>query len=112
MFARLPPPFALVHFLSPPRCDFNQMRADPVYHGHFKCNLKTLEGSYPNTLRWMRRVFQRDGVSATVDMVHIKKHYYMSHVSQVAGKLTSLQIKINPTQIVPLNDGPDLTLAI
>ena len=75
------------------------IRFDPVYHGHFKCNLKTIENGYPGILNWCRRVYQMDGVEGTVHMDHIKNHYYQSHV------------KINPNQIVPMNNGPDLTLA-
>ncbi|KAJ2307621.1 S-glutathionyl-(chloro)hydroquinone reductase [Coemansia sp. Cherry 401B] len=72
------------------------LRFDPVYHGHFKCNLKQIATGYPNILRWMREVYQLPGIKETVNMEHIKKHYYMSHV------------QINPTQVVPLSNGPDL----
>ena len=76
------------------------INADPVYHGHFKCNVRTIEHGYPNILRWLRRVYQTHKVNGTVNMDHIKKLYYTS------------QIKINPTQIVPLNNGPDLNIPI
>ncbi|KAJ1883406.1 S-glutathionyl-(chloro)hydroquinone reductase [Coemansia sp. RSA 1722] len=72
------------------------VRFDPVYHGHFKCNLKQIATGYPNILRWTREIYQLPGVAGTVNMEHIKKHYYMSHT------------QINPTQVVPLSDGPDL----
>ncbi|KAJ1985910.1 S-glutathionyl-(chloro)hydroquinone reductase [Dimargaris cristalligena] len=72
------------------------LRFDPVYHGHFKCNLKTIAADYPNILRWARQVYQMPRVAETVDMEHIKRHYYMSHT------------QINPNQIVPLNNGPNL----
>ncbi|KAI8323229.1 hypothetical protein GQ54DRAFT_258605 [Martensiomyces pterosporus] len=72
------------------------VRFDPVYHGHFKCNLKQIATGYPNILRWTREVYQLPGIKETVNMEHIKKHYYMSHTM------------INPTQVVPLNNGPDL----
>lgn len=36
-------------------------RFDPVYVGHFKCNLKTIEKDYPNTLRWARQLYQIPG---------------------------------------------------
>lgn len=74
------------------------VRFDPVYHGHFKCNLKSMTHNYPSILRWARRVYQMPKVAETVNMEHIKKHYYMSHV------------QINPTQVVPLYNGPDLSL--
>ncbi|KAJ2295788.1 S-glutathionyl-(chloro)hydroquinone reductase [Coemansia sp. RSA 353] len=72
------------------------VRFDPVYHGHFKCNIKQIATDYPNILRWTREIYQLPGIKETVNMEHIKKHYYMSHT------------QINPTQVVPLNNGPDL----
>lgn len=81
------------------RCFTTIVRFDPVYHGHFKCNKGTIEHDYPNILRWAKEVYQLDGgkIAETVNMEHIKKHYYMSH------------IKINPNRIVGLSDGPDLS---
>jgi glutathionyl-hydroquinone reductase len=78
------------------------VRFDPVYHTHFKCNLKSIACSYPCLLRFMRDVyhFQYPKIADTIHMEHTKKHYYRSH------------IKINPTQIVPLNNGPDLTIKV
>ena len=72
------------------------LRFDPVYHGHFKCNLRRLV-DYPNLWPYTRELYQWPGVAETVDFTHIKGHYYRSHVS------------INPTGIVPL--GPLLDLA-
>ncbi|KAF7724180.1 S-glutathionyl-(chloro)hydroquinone reductase [Apophysomyces ossiformis] len=72
------------------------VRFDPVYHGHFKCNLKSIEKDYPNILKWARRIYQLPGIAETVNMEHIKKHYYMSHR------------QINPTQVVPVSNGPNL----
>lgn len=34
------------------------VRFDPVYHTHFKCNLKTISSDYPNILRWARMIYQ------------------------------------------------------
>lgn len=69
------------------------IRFDAVYHGHFKCNLKQLR-EYPNISGYIRELYQIPGVAETVDMQHIKSHYYASHTM------------INPTGIVPL--GPTL----
>lgn len=69
------------------------IRFDAVYHGHFKCNLKQLR-EYPNISGYLRELYRIEGVSETVDMNHIKQHYYYSHDM------------INPTRIVPL--GPEL----
>ena len=70
------------------------VRFDPVYVGHFKCNLKTL-ADYPNISNYVRELYQIDGIAETVHMDHIKNHYYKSHRT------------INPTGVVPL--GPTLT---
>ncbi|RUS31610.1 hypothetical protein BC938DRAFT_477454 [Jimgerdemannia flammicorona] len=37
------------------------VRFDPVYHGHFKCNVKSIEKDYPNILRWARQVSCKGG---------------------------------------------------
>lgn len=76
------------------------VRFDPVYHGHFKCNVKSIGHDYPAILKWARKIYQIEGVADTVDMEHIKKHYYMSHT------------QINPTQVVPVGNGPDLSVKI
>jgi putative glutathione S-transferase len=72
------------------------VRFDPVYVGHFKCNLRRLV-DYTNLWKYTRDLYQQPGVAATIDMNHIKRHYYVSHVS------------MNPTQVVPL--GPEIDLS-
>ncbi len=72
------------------------VRFDAVYYGHFKCNLKHL-WDYPNLSGYLRDLFQVPGVAETVNLDHIKRHYYMS------------QRTINPSQVVPL--GPRLDFA-
>jgi putative glutathione S-transferase len=67
------------------------LRFDPVYVGHFKCNLRRLI-NYPHLFAYVRELFQIEGVEETVDFGHIKRHYYQSHTM------------INPTGIVPV--GP------
>lgn len=69
------------------------VRFDPVYHGHFKCNIRMLK-DYPNLWAYSRDLYQQPGVAETVHFDHIKGHYYESHTM------------INPTGIVPV--GPDL----
>jgi putative glutathione S-transferase len=71
------------------------IRFDPVYVGHFKCNLRRI-ADYPNLSNYLRDLYQTPGVAGSVDMHHIKGHYYQSHRT------------INPTGIVPL--GPVLDL--
>jgi glutathionyl-hydroquinone reductase len=68
-------------------------RFDPVYSGHFKCNLRRLV-DYPNLWGFTRELYQRPGIAGTTNFTHIKRHYYQSHRS------------INPTGIVPV--GPEL----
>ena len=64
------------------------VRFDAVYYGHFKCNLRRIV-DYPNLWGYLKDLYQQPGVADTVNMEHIKKHYYGSHES------------INPTRIVP-----------
>jgi len=67
------------------------LRFDPVYYGHFKCNLRRLI-DYPNLWAYTRDLYQHPGIADTINFDHIKKHYYGSHLS------------VNPTGIVPM--GP------
>jgi glutathionyl-hydroquinone reductase len=69
------------------------VRFDAVYYSHFKCNLRRIV-DYPNLSNYVRELYQVPGVAETVNMDHIKWHYYMSMTA------------INPTRIVPL--GPEL----
>ena len=71
------------------------VRFDPVYVGHFKCNLRRI-ADYASLSNYLRDLYQVPGVSGTVNLHHIKAHYYGSHGS------------INPTGIVPV--GPELDL--
>ena len=64
------------------------IRFDAVYHGHFKCNLKQI-ADYPHLAGYVRELYQVPGVAETVNMKHIKEHYYRSHAT------------INPTGVVP-----------
>jgi len=72
------------------------IRFDAVYYGHFKTNLKRIE-DYPNLSNYVRDLYQIDGVADTVDIEHIKTHYYVS------------QTTVNPTQIVPVGPSLDFT---
>jgi glutathionyl-hydroquinone reductase len=71
------------------------VRFDAVYYGHFKCNLRRIL-DYPNLWGYLRDLYQYDGIAATVNFDHIKRHYYYTHGD------------INPTRIVPI--GPILEL--
>lgn len=67
------------------------LRFDPVYHTHFKCNLRRLI-DYPSLWAYTRDLLQWPGIMETFYLDHIKNHYYQSHPS------------INPSRLVPL--GP------
>lgn len=71
------------------------VRFDPVYVGHFKCNIRRID-DYPALSGYLRELFQMPGIADTVRLDHIKDHYYGSHET------------INPTRIVPV--GPKLDL--
>jgi putative glutathione S-transferase len=69
------------------------VRFDAVYHGHFKCNIRRLI-DFPNLWSYTRELYQWSRIASTVNFVHIKRHYYMSHRH------------INPTGVVPV--GPSV----
>jgi len=69
------------------------VRFDAVYVGHFKTNLRRIV-DYPNLWGYARELYQHPGIADTVDMDHIKRHYYVTHD------------QINPTGIVPA--GPEV----
>jgi putative glutathione S-transferase len=72
------------------------VRFDAVYYSHFKCNLRRII-DYPNLSNYLRDLYQQPGVAATVNMGHIKTHYYGGHRH------------LNPRGIVPR--GPLLDFA-
>lgn len=73
------------------------IRFDPVYHQHFKCNIKMIRHDYPYIHNWVRLLYWKiPGFNETTDFEHIKKHYTKSH------------IKINPNQITALGPVPHI----
>ena len=69
------------------------VRFDAVYVGHFKCNIRRI-ADYPNLSGYLRDLYQWPGVAPTVNLEHIKRHYYESHPT------------VNPSGVVPA--GPVL----
>jgi len=67
------------------------VRFDAVYYSHFKCNVRRIL-DYPNLQGYLLDLYQQPGIAATVNLDHIKRHYYATHR------------EINPTGIVPI--GP------
>ena len=70
------------------------IRFDNVYHLHFKCNRKRIL-DYPNLMGFTRELYQWPGVSETVNLDHIVRHYHYSHDM------------INPNRILPINPQID-----
>lgn len=73
------------------------VRFDAVYVGHFKCNIRRI-ADYQHLSAYLRELYQQPGVAETINMVHIKRHYYFSHTM------------INPTQVIPAGPALDLEL--
>ncbi len=69
---------------------------DAVYYGQFKANLRRI-AEYPNLQPYLLDLYQQPGIKETVDMDHIKTHYYYSHQM------------INPSRIVPIGPKLDFT---
>jgi putative glutathione S-transferase len=72
------------------------IRFDVVYVGHFKCNIRRI-ADYPNLSEYLRDLYQQPGIAKTVNLEHIKKHYYESHET------------INPSRVVPKGPVVDFT---
>jgi putative glutathione S-transferase len=72
------------------------VRFDAVYFGHFKCNLRRIV-DYPNLQGYLLDLYQQPGIAETVNLDHIKRHYYYTHD------------EINPTRIVPIGPLLDFT---
>ncbi len=69
------------------------VRFDQVYHTHFMCNRQYVR-EYGNLWPYLRDLYGTPGFGGTVDMAHIKEHYYTTHPG------------VNPHRIVAR--GPDL----
>lgn len=54
------------------------VRFDPVYVTHFKCDRKRI-ADYPALSGYLRELYQLPGVAETVNMQHIREHYFFSH---------------------------------
>jgi len=71
------------------------IRFDTVYVGHFKCNIRRI-ADYKHLQRYLKELYRQPLIAETVNLFHIKHHYYESHRH------------INPSGIVPA--GPVLDL--
>jgi putative glutathione S-transferase len=71
------------------------VRFDIAYYGAFKCNLRRV-ADYPALFGYLRELYQRPGIAATVDLARIKSDYYSIRT-------------INPSGVVPAGPPePDL----
>ncbi|WP_284006965.1 glutathione S-transferase family protein [Haloarcula pelagica] len=78
-------------------CMFTTLvRFDEVYHTHFMCNHRLVR-EYDNLWPYLRDLFQTPGVAETVNMDHIKEHYYTTHPD------------VSPKRIVPMGPDPDFS---
>lgn len=71
------------------------VRFDPVYVTHFKCD-KYRISDYLNLYGFLRDIYQISGIAETVNMDHIRHHYFRSHKT------------INPTGIISVGPWQDL----
>ncbi|HJV86853.1 MAG TPA: glutathione S-transferase family protein [Noviherbaspirillum sp.] len=72
------------------------VRFDCVYFIHFKCCLRRIT-EYPNLANYLKDMYQVPGVAGTVNMDHMKRHYYLSHPH------------LNPAGIIPVGPTFDLS---
>jgi len=66
---------------------------------YFKCNKKTIRDGYPNIFNYVKDIYQLPGVAKSVNMTHIKMHYFTSHP------------KLNTYGIIPKGNPDDFSLA-
>jgi putative glutathione S-transferase len=69
------------------------IRFDHVYHTHFKCNRRAIH-EYDHLWPYLRDLYRLPGVADTVNLDHIREHYYRTHPN------------VNPSRVVA--PGPDL----
>lgn len=72
------------------------IRFDDVYHTHFKCNRRKIS-EYPHLWNYLKELYQLPGVADTVNLEHIREHYYRTHSD------------INPKHIVAVGPNHDFS---
>ncbi|WDE06070.1 glutathione S-transferase C-terminal domain-containing protein [Thalassomonas viridans] len=72
------------------------VRFDVVYYVHFKVCLHRVS-DYEHLREYLRDLYQIPAIAETVDMEHIKRHYYRSHY------------ELNPNGIIPAGPAVDFT---
>ena len=89
------------------------VRFDPVYHGHFKCNFRTIRDGYPLMHRWLQNLYWNyPEFKDTTDFNHIKTH--CECLGEPSQDLTNgssdywSHSHINPTRVIPLGPVPNI----
>lgn len=78
-------------------CMFSTLiRFDHVYHTHVKCNRRAIH-EYHNLWNYAKELYQLPGITKTVNMDPIVRHYYRSHSD------------VNPKRLVPIGPNIDFT---
>jgi putative glutathione S-transferase len=72
------------------------IRFDEVYFVHFKTNKRMIK-EYPNLFNYTKEIYQFPPVTKSVNMQHIKLHYYGSHTH------------LNAFGVVPVGPGTDFS---
>jgi len=73
------------------------IRFDPVYVGHFKCNIRDIRSGYPAIHKWLRTLYwDIPAFKETTQFEHIKRHYMESHTM------------INPFSVVSVGPLPHI----
>ncbi len=72
------------------------IRFDAVYFQHFKASKKRIS-DYPNLNFYTNSLYNLPGIADTVDVNHIKQHYFLSHKH------------LNPSGIIPVCTAETLT---
>jgi len=75
------------------------IRFDEVYVVYFKTNKKMIRYCYPNLFNYVKSIYQIPGVSNSINMDHIKMHYYTSHTI------------LNSFSIIPIGNPDDWSSA-
>ncbi|RKO97027.1 hypothetical protein CXG81DRAFT_13494, partial [Caulochytrium protostelioides] len=75
------------------------IRNDPVFMTLWRVQ-RSIAWQYPHLLRFVRRIFQQPGVAATWRVDEVKRFFYLRDAAA------------NPHRIVPLWNGPDLSVPV
>lgn len=75
------------------------VRFDEVYIVYFKCDRRAIR-EYPNLLNYSRDLYSVGGIKESINMKHIKTHYFTSHVD--LNKFSIIPVGPNFIQLLQL----------